>query len=107
MSPPSAATTGGDDAKRTGRIFHRDAQTFLVYPFGQGLGDNRCVVEKCRFHPGDEIGHIQAEQPGTNRRRRQRHTTANLAAFKPMRAGRDEIIVCTALGLNDFIARST
>ena len=31
MTLPSAATTGGNGAKRTGRIFHRDAQIFLVY----------------------------------------------------------------------------
>ena len=89
------------------RTFHRDAHTFLVYPFGQGLEDNRCVVEKYRFHPGDGIEPMQAKQPGTNGRRRQRHTTASLAAFRPMRAGRDKIMVCTALSLKDFIVRST
>ena len=40
---------------RTGRMFHRDAQTFLVHLFGRGLEDTRYVVEKhpaaCRLPP--------------------------------------------------------
>ena len=84
---------------RTGRIFHRDAQTFLVHLFGQGLEDNRYVVEKYRSHANGEIEPIQAEEPRKKSRRRQRRTIASLAAVKRMRPERDEIIVCTALNL--------
>lgn len=86
---------------RTGRMFQRDAQTFLVHLFGQGLEDNRYVVEKYRSHPDGQIEPIQAEQPRTKGRRKQRRTIASLAAVKRMRPGRDEIIVCTALNLKD------
>ena len=100
-SSPSATTTGGDGKMRTGRMFHRDAQTFLVHLFGQGLEDNRYVVEKYRSHPNGEIEPVGAEQPRTKSRRRQRRTIASLAAVKRMRPERDEIIVCTALNLKD------
>ena len=86
---------------RTGRMFHRDAQTFLVHLFGQGLEDSRYVVETYRSHPNGEIEPIQAEQPGTKGRRKRRRTIASLAAVRKMRPGRDEIIVCTALNLKD------
>ena len=46
---------------RTGRMFHRDAQTFLVHLFGRGLDDERYVIEKYRSHPNGEIEPIQAE----------------------------------------------
>ena len=84
---------------RTGRMFHRDAQTFLVHLFGQGLEDNRYVVEKYRSHPNGKIEPIQAEQPGTKGRHRRRRTIASLAAVKRMRPERDEIIVCTGVSL--------
>ncbi|MCY4480416.1 MAG: hypothetical protein OXB97_11020 [Rhodospirillales bacterium] len=84
---------------RTRRMFHRDAQTFLVHLFGQGLEDSRYVVEKYRSHPNGEIEPIQAEQPRTKGRRRQRRTIASLAAVKKMRPERDEIIVCTGVTL--------
>ena len=96
-SPPSTTTTGGDGKMRTGRMFHRDAQTFLVHLFGRGLDDERYVVEKYRSHPNGQIEPIQAKQPTTKGRHRQRRTIASLAAVKRMRPGRDEIIVCTAL----------
>ena len=40
---------------RTGRMSHRDLQTFLVHLFGGGLNDERYVVEKSRSLPGGEI----------------------------------------------------
>ena len=87
---------------RTGRMFHRDAQTFLVHLFGQGLEDSRYVVETYRSYPDGQIEPIQAEEPRTkSRRRRQRRTIASLATVKKMRPKRDEIIVCTALNLKD------
>ncbi len=86
---------------RTGRMFHRDAQTFLVHLFGQGLEDNRYVVEKYRSRPDGQIEPVQPEQPGTKGRRRQRRTIASLAAVKKMRPERDQIIVCTGVTLKD------
>ena len=80
-------------------MFHRDAQTFLVHLFGQGLEDSRYVVEKYRSHPNGEIEPMQAEQARTKGRRRQRRTIASLAAVKKMRPERDEIIVCTGVKL--------
>ena len=86
---------------RTGRMFHRDAQTFLVHLFGQGLEDSRYVVEKYRSHPNGEIRPVEAGQVETKGRRKRRRTIASLAAVKKLRPERDEIIVCTALNLKD------
>ena len=86
---------------RTGRMFHRDAQTFLVHLFGRGLEDSRYVVEKYRSRPDGQIEPVQPEQPGTTGRRRRRRTIASLAAVRKMRPGRDEIIVCTGVTLKD------
>ena len=86
---------------RTGRMFHRDAQTFLIHLFGQGLEDKRYVVEKYRSRPDGQIEPVQPEQPGTKGRRRQRRTIASLAAVKKMRPERDQIIVCTGVTLKD------
>ena len=86
---------------RTGPMFHRDAQTFLVHLFGQGLEDSRYVVEKYRSHPDGQIEPIQPEQLGTKGGRKQLRTIASLAAVKRMRPERDEIIVCTSLNQKD------
>ena len=101
VSLPSATTTGGDGTMRTGRMFHRDAQTFLVHLFGRGLEDSRYVVEKYRSRPDGQIEPIEPEQSRTNGRRKQRRTIASLAAVKKLRPGRDEIIVCTGVTLKD------
>ena len=84
---------------RTGRMFHRDAQTFLIHLFGRGLEDNRYVVEKYRSRPDGQIEPVQPEQPGTKGRRKQRRTIASLAAVRKMRPERDEIIICTGVKL--------
>ena len=84
---------------RTGRMFHRDAQTFLVHLFGRGLEDNRYVIEKYRSRPDGQIEPVQPEQPRTKGRRKQRRTIASLAAVRKMRPERDEIIICTGVKL--------
>ena len=84
---------------RTGRMFHRDAQTFLVHLFGRGLDDERYVVEKYRSHPNGEIEPVQAEQPRTQGRRRPRRTIVSRKAVREMRPERDQIIVCTGVKL--------
>ena len=48
---------------RTGRMFHRDAQTFLVHLFGRGLDDERYLVETYRSLPSGEIRPVEAGQP--------------------------------------------
>jgi len=98
-SPPLATTTGGDGKMRTGRMFHRDAQTFLVHLFGRGLDDERYVVEKYRSHPNGEIEPVGAEEPKTKNRRRPRRRIVSRKAVREMRPERDEIIVCTGVKL--------
>ena len=84
---------------RTGRMFHRDSQTFLVHLFGRGLEDNRYVVEKYRSRPDGQIKPIEPEQPGTKGRRRPRRKIVSREAVREMRPERDEIIVCTGVKL--------
>ena len=84
---------------RTGRMFHRDAQTFLVHLFGQGLEDSRYVVETYRSRPDGQIEPIEPEQPRTKGRRRPRRKIVSRGAVREMRPERDQIIVCTALNL--------
>ncbi len=84
---------------RTGRMFHRDAQTYLVHLFGRGLDDERYVVETYRSRPDGRIEPVEPEQSRTKGRRRQRRTIASLAAVKKMRPERDQIIVCTGVKL--------
>ena len=84
---------------RTGRTFHRDAQTFLVHLFGRGLDDERYVVEKYRSLPDGEIRPIQAEQAKTKGRRKPRRKIVSRRAVREMRPERDEIIVCTGVRL--------
>ena len=84
---------------RTGRMFHRDAQTFLVHLFGCGLDDERYVVEKYRSLPDGEIRPVQAEQSKTKGRRRARRQIVSRKAVREMRPERDEVIVCTGVRL--------
>ena len=84
---------------RTGRTFHRDAQTFLVHLFGRGLDDERYVVETYRSLPSGEIRPVEAGQPKRKGRRGLRRQIVSRKAVREMRPERDEIIVCTALNL--------
>ncbi|MDD9990619.1 MAG: hypothetical protein OXP75_02350 [Rhodospirillales bacterium] len=84
---------------QTGRVFHRDAQTFLVHLFGRGLDDERYVVERYRSRPDGEIRSVEAERPGTRGRRKPRRTIVSVSAVKKLRPERDEIIVCTGVNL--------
>ena len=81
---------------RIGRMFHRDAQTYLVHVFGQGLEGDRYVIEKYRSDSDGQIHPVEPEQPRTAGRRRRRRIVVGAAAVKKLRPGRDEIIVCTA-----------
>ena len=80
-------------------IIRRNSSTYLVHLFGQGLDDERYVVEKYRSLASGEIRPVQAAQPKRKGRRKPRRTVASVSAVKRMRPERDEIIVCTALNL--------
>ena len=84
---------------RIGRMFHRDAQTFLVHLFGRGLDDDRYVVGRYRSLADGQIRPVQAERPKTKARGRPRRTIVSASAVKQMRPERDEIIVCTGVNL--------
>ena len=84
---------------RTGRMFHRDAHTFLVHMFGRGLEDDRYVIERYRSQPDGEIRPAEPEQPKAKGRRKPRRIIASVSTVKKMRPERDEIIVCTGVNL--------
>ena len=84
---------------RTGRTFHRDAQTFLIHLFGRGLDDERYVVETYRSLPSGEIHPVEAGQPKARGRPRPRRKIVSRKAVREMRPERDEIIVCTGVTL--------
>ena len=83
----------------TGRMFRRDAQTFLIHLFGCGLEDDRYVIERYRSLANGEIRPVRAGQPKAKGRRGQRRTIATLSAVRKLRPERDEIIVCTGVNL--------
>ena len=84
---------------RSGRMFHRNAQTYLVHVFGQGLEGDRYVIEKYRSLADGQIRAVEAEQPGAKARRSRRRNIMSAGAVKKLRPERNEIIVCTALNL--------
>ena len=84
---------------RTGRMFHRDAHTFLVHLFGRGLDDERYVVEKYRSLPGGEIRPVEVGQPKTKGNRRPRRKIVSRKTVRELQPERDEIIVCTGVKL--------
>ena len=84
---------------RTGRAFHRDAQTFLVHLFDRGLDDDRYVVETYRCQADGQIRPVPAGQTGTKGGRRPRRSIMSRKAVREMRPEGDEIIVCTGVKL--------
>ena len=84
---------------QTGRMFHRDARTFLIHLFGRGLDDERYVVETYRSLPSGEIRPVEAGQPEMKGRRGPRRKIVSRKAVREMRPERDEIIVCTGVKL--------
>ncbi len=81
------------------------ASTFLTHFFGNGLADDRYVVERFRTFADGDIRPVRPEAspdrgPGQAKakgRRGAKRVTASLAAVKEMRPARTEIIVCTGL----------
>ena len=84
---------------RIGRMFHRDAQTYLVHVFGRGLEGDRYVIEKYRSDSDGQIHPVEPERFVTKGRRSKRRTIISAGAVTKLRPERDEIIVCTALNL--------
>ena len=83
----------------TGRMFRRDAQTFLIHLFGRGLEDNRYVVEKYKSLANGEIRPVEAGQPRAKGGRKPRRKIVSRKAVRELRPERDEIIVCTGVTL--------
>ena len=80
-----------------------NTETFLVHIFGRGLDDEKYVVERFRSSAGGEISPVPIAVPPARgkKRRRPRHTVTSLSNVKQMRPARDEVIVCTAVNLED------
>ena len=84
---------------RIRRPSHRNAHTFLVHVFGDGLDGERYAIERYRSLASGEIRPAQAEEARPGSRRKPRRTIASAGEVKNMRPERDEIIICTALDL--------
>ena len=85
-----------------GGVQRGNTETFLVHIFGRGLEDDRYVVERFRSAADGEITPVPTPAPAPRgRKRRARHTVTSLSNVKQMRPARDEIIVCTAVNLED------
>ena len=80
-----------------------NTETFLVHIFGRGLEDDRYVVERFRSSADGAISPVPIVAPAARgkKRRRTRHTVTSLSNVKKMRPARDEVIVCTAVNLED------
>ena len=79
--------------------------TFLVHFFGNGLADERYVVERFRAHADGDIRPWPGEAPAKGKGRRAKRVAATLKAVKEMRPTRTEIIVCTGLRTHGGLAR--
>ena len=86
-----------------GALQRGNTETFLVHIFGRGLEDDRYVVERFRSTADGAISPVPIAAPVARgkKRRRTRHTVTSLSNVKKMRPARDEVIVCTAVNLED------
>ena len=80
-----------------------NTETYMVHFFGRGLEADKYVVERFRSAADGAITPVPIAAPGARgkKRRRPRHTVTSLSNVKSMRPQRDEIIVCTAVNLED------
>ena len=80
-----------------------NTETFIVHIFGRGLEDDRYVVERFRSAADGGIHPVPIPTPPARGRKRRprRHTVTSLSNVTKMRPARDEIIVCTAVNLED------
>ncbi len=80
-----------------------NASTFLTHLFGQGLDDDRYVVERFRSMADGDIRPLRAGGPRTKGKGRPKAsgTIVSRQAVRKMRPRRDEIIVATGINLRN------
>ena len=78
-----------------------DARTWLTHFVGDGLEDDRYVVETFRSLANGDIVPVQANGTKTKGRRKARGTILPLKAVETMRPARDEIIIATGVKLRN------
>ena len=78
-----------------------NASTFLTHLFGQGLDDDRYVVEGFQSMVDGDIRPLRAGGLGTRGRSKAPRTIVSRQTVRKMRPARDEIIVCTGLSLRN------
>ena len=102
-APPLPTIHQTEGVMQIGGVQRGNTETFLVHIFGRGLEDNRYVVERFRSAADGAITPVPTPAPATRgkKRRRPRHTVTSLSNVTKMRPARDEIIVCTAVNLED------
>ena len=86
---------------RTVQTHPGNASTFLTHLFGQGLDDDRYVVERFRSMADGDIRPLRAGGPRTKGRRKAPGTVASRQAVRKMRPVRDEIIIATGINLRN------
>ena len=85
----------------TVKAYPGNASTFLTHLFGQGLDDDRYVVERFRSMAD---GDIRPLRPGDTRAKNRRKATGRILSrqtVRKMRPARDEIIVATGINLHN------
>ena len=78
-----------------------NASTFLTHLFGQGLDDDRYVVERFQSMADGDIRPLRAKGPRTKGRPKAPGTIASRQVVRKMRPARDEIIVATGINLRN------
>ena len=78
-----------------------NASTFLTHLFGQGLDDDRYVVERFQSMADGDIRPLRNEGPRTKKRSKAANTIASRQAVRKMRPVRDEIIIATGINLRN------
>ena len=79
-----------------------NASTFLTHLFGQGLDDDRYVVERFRSMADGDIRPLrQWRGPKTKNRSKAPKTTVSQQTVRKMRPARDEIIIATGISLRN------
>ena len=86
---------------RTVQTHPGNASTFLTHLFGQGLDDDRYVVERFQSMADGDILPLRAGGPGTRGRSKAPRRVASRQAVRKMRPARDEIIVATGINLRN------
>ena len=78
-----------------------NASTFLIHLFGQGLDDDRYVVERFRSMADGDIRPLRDGGTRTKNQSKAPGTVVSRQAVRKMRPARDEIIVATGTNLRN------